>query len=146
TAPAVPAGQASPPQPPAAVRAHATSAPRVFRAGPNDVYLHTLRPGVMVIAGTVLGHLGAGAGVAHATVSANSQPHMIFQIRPAGMGAPLIDPKPILDRRVAPANSSLFRAKGAKPYAATGPTPGQVLLESKQQLERQGAAEPAVHR
>jgi hypothetical protein len=142
TAPAVPAGQASPPQPPAP--APATSAPRVFRAGPNDVYLHPLRPGVMVIAGTVLGHLGAGAGAAHATVSATSQPHMIFQIRPAGVGAPLIDPKPILDGWVALENSSLFRAKGAKPYAATGPTPGQVLLESKQQLEQQVRADPGI--
>jgi hypothetical protein len=116
----------------------------VFRAGPNDVYLHPLRPGVMVIAGTVLGHLGAGAGAAQATVSASSQPHMIFQIRPAGVGAPLIDPKPVLDGWVALENSSLFRAKGARPYATTGPTPGQVLLESKQQLEQQVRADPGI--
>ena len=32
---------------------------RVFREGSNDVYLHRLRPGVQVIAGTVLGHVGA---------------------------------------------------------------------------------------
>jgi hypothetical protein len=118
----------------------------VFRAGPNDVYLHPLRAGVMVIAGTVLGHVGAGAGAdaAHATVSPNSQPHVLFQIRPAGVGAPLIDPKPILDGWVALENSSLFRAKGATPYAATAPTPGQVLLESKQQLEQQVRANPAI--
>jgi hypothetical protein len=98
----------------------------------------------MVIAGTVLGHVGAGAGAAHATVSANSQPHVLFQIRPAGVGAPLIDPKPILDGWVALENSSLYSAKGAKPYAATAPTPGQVLLESKQQLEQQVRANPAI--
>jgi hypothetical protein len=152
TAPASPAGPLSSPQlapPPAtpappAAPVPAASAPRVFRAGPNDVYLHPLRAGVMVIAGTILGHVGAGAAVAQATVSAYSQPHVLFQIRPAGAGAPLIDPKPILDGWVALENSSLFRAKGAQPYAATAPTPGQVLLESKQQLELQVRANPAI--
>ena len=40
-------------------RPHASST-RVFRAGENDVFLHPLQDGVQVIAGTVLGHLGAG--------------------------------------------------------------------------------------
>jgi hypothetical protein len=142
-----PVGPAAPPQPapaPAAAPTPSGSAPRVFRAGPNDVYLHPLRAGVTVIAGTVLGHVGAGAGTAQATVSAYSQPHVLFQIRPAGVGAPLIDPKPILDGWVALENSSLFRAKGAKPYAASAPTPGQVLLESKQQLEQQVRANATI--
>ena len=34
------------------------STPRVFRAGSDDVYLHPLQPGVQVLAGTVLGHVG----------------------------------------------------------------------------------------
>jgi hypothetical protein len=138
TGPATPAGQASSPQPAPPAPTPAASAPRAFRAGPNDVYLHPLRAGVIVIAGTVLGHVGAGAGAgaAQATVSATSQPHMLFQIRPAGVGAPLIDPKPILDGWVALENSSLFRPKSSK-SAASAPTPGQVLLESKQQLEQQ---------
>ena len=33
---------------------------RVFREGPDEVYLHPLRAGVQVIAGTVLGHVGTG--------------------------------------------------------------------------------------
>jgi hypothetical protein len=53
------------------------------------------------------------------------------------VGAPLIDPKPILDGWVALENSSIFRAKGENPFLATSPTVGQVLLESKQQLEPQ---------
>ena len=53
------------------------------------------------------------------------------------MGAPLIDPKPILDGWVALENTSIFRAKGENPFLATSPTIGQVLLESKQQLEPQ---------
>jgi hypothetical protein len=100
----------------------------VFRAGPNDVHLHDLRAGVQVIAGTVLGHVAPAAG---------GEPSMVFQIRPAGARAPLIDPKPILDGWVQLENSSVFRAKGQSPFAASGPSPGQVLLESKEQLARQ---------
>ena len=87
-----------------------------------------------MIAGTVLGHVGAGSGGASGSEAA---PHIIFQIRPAGAGAPLIDPKPILDGWVSLENTSIFRAKGENPFLATSPTVGQVLLESKQQLEHQ---------
>jgi murein DD-endopeptidase MepM/ murein hydrolase activator NlpD len=125
------AAPSTPPVPSARTRAAA----RVFRAGPNDVYLHPLRAGVQVIAGTVIGHLGS-SGAATATASAG-EPHIIFQIRPAGAGAPLIDPKPILDGWVALENTSIFKARGENPFLATSPTVGQVLLESKQQLEPQ---------
>jgi murein DD-endopeptidase MepM/ murein hydrolase activator NlpD len=107
---------------------------RVFRDGANDVYLHPLRAGSQVIAGTVLGHVGAASGAAGL---GDPQPHLFLQIRPAGVGAPLIDPKPILDGWVALENTSIFRAKGENPFLATSPTIGQVLLESKQQLEPQ---------
>jgi murein DD-endopeptidase MepM/ murein hydrolase activator NlpD len=116
-----------------------SATPRVFRDGANDVYLHALRSGVHVIAGTVLGHVGAsGSG------GESSEPHMLFQIRPAGVGAPLIDPKPILDGWVALENSSIFRAKGDSPFADGAPSAGQVLLESKEQLERQVLANGAI--
>jgi murein DD-endopeptidase MepM/ murein hydrolase activator NlpD len=111
--------------------------PRVFRAGPNDVYLHPLHAGARVIAGTVLGHVEDGASGAGAGLGASADPHMLFQIRPAGVGAPLIDPKPILDGWVQLENSSVFRARGQNPFLATAPTAGQVLLESKEQLEQQ---------
>ena len=58
------------------------------------------------------------------------------------MGAPLIDPKPILDGWVALENSSIFRADGRNPFLA--PTAGQVLLESKEQLERQILENPGI--
>jgi murein DD-endopeptidase MepM/ murein hydrolase activator NlpD len=106
---------------------------QVFAEGANDVYLHPLVPGVQVIAGTVLGHVGAGAAAA----TGEGAPHIVFQVRPAGVGAPLIDPKPILDGWVALEDTSIFRAKGENPFLATSPTVGQVLLESKQQLEPQ---------
>jgi Transglycosylase SLT domain len=126
---------ASPPSPSAA-------APSVFRAGPNDVYLHPLRRGAAVIAGTVLGHVAGGQGAGPGSPA--HQPHMLFQIRPAGAGAPLIDPKPILDGWVQLENSSIFRANAANPFLASAPTPGQVLLESKQQLEQQVLANPGI--
>ncbi len=104
----------------------ASGATSMFRAGSENVYLHSLRVGVQVIAGTVLGHVGAGI-----------EPHIVFQIRPAGIGAPLIDPKPILDSWVKLQSSSVLRVKGSDPFAKISPTPGQALLESKTQLEQQ---------
>lgn len=108
---------------------------RAFSEGANEVYLHTLAPGVQVIAGTVLGHVGPEASAGSAAAAAPA--HILFQIRPAGLDAPLIDPKPILDGWVALEGSAIFRAKGENPFLATSPTVGQVLLESKQQLEPQ---------
>jgi murein DD-endopeptidase MepM/ murein hydrolase activator NlpD len=125
-----PAGGSVPGKPPVLP---APTQPRVrsFSAGGEDVFLHPLQAGVQVIAGTVLGHLGGGQP------GGASEGQLVFQIRPAGAGAPLIDPKPILDGWVALEASSIFRAKGENPFLATSPTIGQVLLESKQQLERQ---------
>ncbi len=115
----------------------ATANVRVFTEGANDVYLHPLVPGVQVIAGTVLGHVGAGTTAGAPAGGEEAAPHVVFQMRPAGSGAPLIDPKPILDGWVALEDTSIFRAKGENPFLATSPTVGQVLLESKQQLEPQ---------
>jgi Transglycosylase SLT domain len=125
---------ASPPPvlPAAAGAGGAPSTPHSFREGPNEVYLNPLRPGVQVLAGTVLGHVGAEA-------------NMLFQIRPAGAGAPLIDPKPILDGWVRLEETSVFRAKGENPFLATSPTVGQVLLASKPQLEQLLLRDPGVH-
>jgi hypothetical protein len=105
---------------------------REFTEGANDVYLRPLQAGVQVIAGTVLGHLDSGGGS-----TGGDAAHILFQIRPAGQGAQLIDPKPILDGWVSLENTSIFHARGENPFLATSPTVGQVLLESKQQLEPQ---------
>ncbi len=131
SAPSVPTHVPAPPRPPAHVQ--------VFTEGANDVYLHPLVAGVQVIAGTVLGHVGAATG------AGSEAPHIVFQIRPAGVGAPLIDPKPILDGWVALEDTSIFRAKGENPFLATSPTVGQVLLESKQQLEPQVLHDGGIH-
>jgi|HubBroStandDraft_6_1064221.scaffolds.fasta_scaffold11773_3 hypothetical protein len=153
TPPAAPVTPA--PQPALAAPPASTSTPRVFRAGPDEVYLHPLVPGVQVLAGTVLGHLGAAGEGEAAPVSPSAsgqpglaveaEPHMLFQIRPAGAGAPLIDPKPILDGWVRLEETSVFRAKGENPFLATSPTVGQVLLASKPQLEQLLLRDPGVH-
>ena len=122
-------------RPPAAP---ASPAVRQFRAGADEVYLHRLKVGAQVIAGTVLGHLGEGE-------ASGTEPHMLFQIRPSGVDAPLIDPKPILDGWVLLEDSSVYKAKGADPFAQTKPSAGQVLLESKNQLEQQVLANPKIH-
>ena len=128
--------------------------PRQFRAGADEVYLHPLSVGVQVLAGTVLGHVGTGTsatgstgtGVGTATGETGAgEPHMLFQIRPAGVGAPLIDPKPILDGWVQLENTSVFRAKGENPFLGNSPTVGQVLLETKEQLEQQVLSDPGIH-
>ena len=77
--------------------------------GPTTSTCARCAVGAQVIAGTVLGHVGANSG---SDAQAPQAPHMLFQIRPAGVGAPLIDPKPILDGWVALENTSVFRAKG----------------------------------
>jgi soluble lytic murein transglycosylase-like protein len=111
----------------------AGGATRVFREGSENVYLHPLHVGAQVIAGTVLGHVGSGA-----------EPHIIFQIRPAGIGEPLIDPKPILDGWVKLQSSSAVKATGHTPFAKLTPSPGQALLESKSQLELQVPRDHAI--
>jgi Transglycosylase SLT domain len=128
-----------------AVPSAPASTPKVFQAGSEDVYLHPLSVGVQVLAGTVLGHLGPGTSASGSTAVAGAEPHVLFQIRPSGVGAPLIDPKPILDGWVQLENTSIFRAKGENPFLGNSPTVGQVLLESKEQLEQQVLSDHGIH-
>ncbi|MGH2903997.1 MAG: hypothetical protein ACRDK7_10500, partial [Solirubrobacteraceae bacterium] len=147
--PATPAAAPPAARTPAASAASART-PRKFRAGPDEVYLHTLSVGVQVLAGTVLGHVGSGTSATGSTATATGapgagEPHMLFQIRPAGVGAPLIDPKPILDGWVQLENTSVFRAKGENPFLGNSPTVGQVLLQTKEQLEQLVLSDPGIH-
>jgi hypothetical protein len=108
---------------------------RVFRLSPADVKLKSLKKGSKVIGGTVLGRVGKlkeGPG-------SRLAPHLNFSIRPAGRGAPRIDPKPILDGWRLLEATSLYRAAGRNPFVgpdADRPTTGQILLLSKEALER----------
>jgi hypothetical protein len=87
----------------------------------------SLRVGSKVIAGTVLAKVGGGEdGVGS---------HVNFSIRPAGRGAPRIDPKPILDGWKLLEATAIYRAKGKNPFKAQLSGAG-VLLLSKDALEK----------
>jgi hypothetical protein len=86
----------------------------------------SLRVGSKVIAGTVLARVGDGAeGI---------DPHINFSIRPAGKGAPRIDPKPILDGWKLLEATAIYRAKGKSPFAKL--SGAGVLLLSKEALQK----------
>jgi len=92
-----------------------------------------------VTAGTVLGHVGR--------VSKRTAPHLLFEIRPAGRGAPRIDPKPILDGWKLLESSAIYRAAGRNPFFgkdAQTPSIGQILLLSKEALAERVMADPNV--
>jgi hypothetical protein len=87
-----------------------------------------------VIAGTVLGRVGKTNRLA---------PHVHFAIRPAGRGAPNVDPKPILDGWKLLEATAIYRAAGEDPFLG-GATIGQILLMSKDQLQRRVLANPRL--
>jgi murein DD-endopeptidase MepM/ murein hydrolase activator NlpD len=93
-------------------------------AAPDD---GSLRVGSKVIAGTVLARVaGGGEGI---------DSHLNFSIRPAGKGAPRIDPKPILDGWKLLEATAIYRAKGKNPFTARLSGAG-VLLLSKEALQK----------
>ena len=73
-------------------------------------------------AGTVLGKIGKTDELA---------PHVHFSIRPAGRGAPKIDPKPILDGWKLLEATAIYRAAGKNPFDGSAASASQVLLMSK---------------
>ena len=92
----------------------------------------SLKVGSKVIAGTVLARIGDGAeGV---------DPHINFSIRPAGKGAPRIDPKPILDGWKLLEQTAIYRANGKNALAPELGGAG-VLLLSKEVLEKRVLAD-----
>jgi hypothetical protein len=74
-------------------------------------------------------------------------PHVTFSIKPAGRGAPQIDPKPILDGWKLLEATAIYRASGKNPFwgrDAKNPSIGQILLMSKTQLEQRVLNDPRV--
>ncbi len=92
--------------------------------------LRRLQEGARVIGGTVLGRVGRSGAAAAAKLS--------FSIRPAGKGAPKIDPKPILDGWKLLEATAIYRASGRNVLYGKGDSVsiGQVLLMPKRLLER----------
>ncbi len=106
---------------------------------PAQVRWRPLERGSRVVAGTVLGRIGgAPRGAA---------PHGVFEIRPAGRGAPRIDPKPILDGWKLLESTELHRARGRSPFLgqdARTPSVGQILLMGKEALQRRVLSDPKI--
>ncbi|HEX7298835.1 MAG TPA: lytic murein transglycosylase [Solirubrobacteraceae bacterium] len=105
----------------------------------SDVTLKHLKVGSTVIAGTILGRIGR--------TEQKMAPHMLFEIRPAGRGAPRIDPKPILDGWKLLESTAIYRAAGKNPFwgpDAKNPSIGQILLMSKEALGRRVLTDPRI--
>jgi hypothetical protein len=95
----------------------------------------TLKVGSRVIAGTVLARVGGREG--------DIDSHINFSIRPAGRGAPSIDPKPILDGWKLLEATAIYRAKGKSPFLARLSGAG-VLLLPKDVLQRRVLADKGL--
>jgi hypothetical protein len=111
---------------------------RPFGAGRRDVELRRLKVGSEVIGGTILGRVAKPAKGEGA--------HVVFEIRPAGRGAPKIDPKPILDGWKLLEATAIYRAKGENALRGPGAglSIGQILLLSKPQLEKRVLADERI--
>jgi len=110
-----------------------------LKLDPSEMVLKRLKPGAKVIAGTVLGRLGEATGA--------QAPHLEFAIRPAGRGAPKVDPKPILDGWKLLESTAIYRAKGKNALYgadADGLTVGQILLMPKEELAERVLADPRI--
>ncbi|HEX8065768.1 MAG TPA: lytic murein transglycosylase [Thermoleophilaceae bacterium] len=91
--------------------------------------LRRLRSGSRVIGGTILGRVGRPVPKKAA--------HVNFMIRPAGKGAPRIDPKPILDGWKLLESTAIYRAKGKNVLKeGSSASIGQILMMPKPLLER----------
>jgi hypothetical protein len=104
----------------------------------KNARLRPLKPGAQVISGTILGRIGK--------TDPNLAPHVYFEIRPAGKGAPNIDPKPILDGWKLLESTAIYRASGKNALygQASAFSIGQVLLLPKPLLEKRVLADPRI--
>jgi hypothetical protein len=100
----------------------------------STMQLKPLKKGSKVTGGTVIGRVGQPDA---------QPPHLNFAIRPAGRGAPTIDPKPILDGWKLLETTAIYRAADKNPFS-DNPTVGQVLLMSKAALEQRVLNDPAL--
>jgi hypothetical protein len=105
----------------------------------SDVVIKPLKPGAQVIAGTILGRIDK--------TDPQLAAHVSFAIKPAGRGAPQVDPKPILDGWKLLEATAIYRASGKNPFwgrDARNPTIGQILLMTKPQLEQRVLSDPRI--
>ena len=99
---------------------------------PKDFVAKPLVKGARILGGTTLGRIGQ--------VNAKA-PHLLFEIRPAGRGAPRIDPKPILDGWKLLESTEVYRAKGKN--ALFGNDAGRDV-DRRDHAHEQGERSPAA--
>ncbi|MFZ9669068.1 MAG: lytic murein transglycosylase, partial [Solirubrobacterales bacterium] len=104
----------------------------ILRLDPSDTELLPLKEGSRVLAGTVLGRLAE-------TPTASID----FAIRPAGEGAPAIDPKPFLDGWRLLAETDIYNARGKNRFSSKLGA-GGVLLLSKNALQKRVLLDPRL--
>jgi murein DD-endopeptidase MepM/ murein hydrolase activator NlpD len=112
---------------------------KVLGLDSKDVQIKKLKVGSKVVAGTILGRLGK--------TQKHVASHLLFEIRPAGKGAPRIDPKPILDGWKLLESTAVYRAAGKNPFFgpdAKNPSIGQILLMSKASLQKRVLEDPRI--
>ncbi|MEX1142660.1 MAG: lytic murein transglycosylase [Thermoleophilaceae bacterium] len=114
---------------------------RPFGADANDVRLRRLKAGARVIGGTIVGRIGK--------VDPETAAHLEFAIRPAGKGAPSIDPKPILDGWKLLEATAIYRAAGknvlyGRDSKAGSLSVGQIMLLPKALLEKRVLADERI--
>ena len=110
------------------------------RLDPKDYVAKPLKKGARVTGGTILGRIGKTASTL--------APHVRFEIRPAGRGAPRIDPKPILDGWKLLESTAIYRSKKRNPFFgadAESPSIGQIMLMSKEALQRHVLRNPSIN-
>jgi hypothetical protein len=106
-----------------------------FKFDSSTMKMEPLKVGTKVTGGTVIGRIGEAA---------TGAPHLNFAIRPAGRGAPKIDPKPILDGWKLLEATAIYRAAGKDPFGGSDATIGQILLMSKEVLAQRVLADPRL--
>jgi hypothetical protein len=105
----------------------------------RDFVKRPLKKGSRVVAGTILGRIGK--------VEELKAPHVLFELRPAGRGAPRVDPKPILDGWKLLESTAIYRAKGKNPFfgdETDKPSLGQIMLMGKEALVEHVLANPRI--
>src|SRR5262249_29966092 len=101
----------------------------------SQVSFQPLKEGVSVVGGTVLGRLGTRS--------------LRFEVRPAGLGEPRIDPAPLINGWRQLQHTAIFNPNATAARAATGlgqdaTTVGQVLLMTKHELMERVLADPRI--
>ena len=115
------------------------AAARALGLKPSEIVLRRLKPGARVVAGTILGRLGGSSTV-------NGRAHLKFKVRPAGKGAPAIDPTPLLDGWKLLRTTEVYGPAGSSTLFSRRKSVGvgRLLLMNKGALATRVLADPRI--